>query len=106
MTDLKMRMAIVAALLLALAFSTNVFGQTSTATVSGTVQDKTGASIPGVTVKATNTTTNVVTPTLTNDAGAYNIPALQPGTYTLTAELKGFQTAKFTNVTMRTSAQL
>ena len=84
-----------AALLVVLVFSTGAFGQTSTATVSGTVQDATGAFIPGVTVTATNTTTNVATPTITNEAGAYNIPALQPGTYTVAAELQ---------VTVRTGA--
>ena len=91
MKDLKMRISILTALFMILAFSVNAFGQTSTATVSGTVKDKTGASIPGVAVKATNTTTNVATTALSNDAGAYNIPALQPGTYTLTAELASFQ---------------
>src|SRR5262245_36687516 len=103
MTDIKKRLTAVATLLLVVAFSTNAFGQSSTATVSGTVQDGTGAFIAGVAVTATNTTTNVATPTLTNEAGAYNIPASPPGTYTLTAELPGFQTARYTNVTTRAS---
>src|SRR5262245_4985820 len=106
MKDIKKRVAAMAALLVVLAFSAKAFGQTSTATVSGTVQDGTGAFIPGVTVTATNTTTNVATPTLTNESGAYNIPALPPGTYTVTAELPGFQTARFTDVSTRASAQI
>jgi len=89
-----------------LVLSTAAFGQTSTATVSGTAQDTTGAFIPGVTVTATNDATGVDTSTVTNSAGAYNIPALQPGTYTVTAELTNFQTARFTEVLMRTSAQI
>src|SRR5262245_38813205 len=103
MKDIKKRVAM---LLVVLAFSTGAFGQTSTATVSGTVQDATGAFIPGVTVTATNTTTNVATPTITNEAGAYSIPALQSGTYAITAELPGFQIARYTDVAMRTSAQI
>jgi hypothetical protein len=103
MKNIKKRLA---ALLVVLAFSSAAFGQTSTATVSGTVQDASGAFIPGVSVTATNTTTNVATSTVSNEAGAYNIPALQPGTYAVTAELPGFQIARYTAVEMRTSAQI
>ena len=35
---------------------------------------------------------------MTNESGAYNFPALQPGNYKVSAELPGFQTQTFTDV--------
>ena len=35
---------------------------------------------------------------MTNEAGAYNIPSLLPGTYELTAELPGFRSQVFNDV--------
>ena len=81
-------------------------GQSSFATVSGTVADGTGALIPGVTVTATNTGTNVATSAVSNDTGTYTILALLPGTYTVTAELPGFQTQRFTEVRLGNAEQV
>jgi|SRR5437867_1980869 len=86
-----MRASFLAAVLLLL-LSSYVFGQTSNATVGGTVSDATGALIPGVTIKATNTATGIVTMVFSNEAGAYQFASLQTGAYTLSAELPGFQT--------------
>ena len=73
-------------------FSTNLFAQTANATLGGTISDTTGALIPGVMVTATNAETGIVTTALTNESGVYQFASLQPGTYSLTAELPGFQT--------------
>jgi Carboxypeptidase regulatory-like domain/TonB-dependent Receptor Plug Domain len=75
--------------------SLNAFAQTTDATVGGTVSDATGALIPGVTITATNTATGIVKTTLSNESGAYNFPALQTGTYKLSAELTGFKTQAY-----------
>jgi len=80
-------------LLLSLVLSLNAFSQSNNATLGGTVQDSTGAFIPGVTVIATNTGTGIVTNVLTNETGAYQFASLQPGTYEFKAELPGFQSA-------------
>jgi hypothetical protein len=82
----------------------NVFAQSST--LSGTVQDATGAQIPGVTVTATNTATGVVSTTLTNESGTYNFPIVQPGSYKVSAELGGFQTQTYTDVQVGTAIQV
>src|ERR671930_2565201 len=63
------------------------------ASIGGTVADATGALIPGVEVTATNVNTGISGTQLTNEAGAYQIPSLQPGTYRLKASLAGFQAA-------------
>src|SRR6476646_1104209 len=94
-----MRRYIVAfTLLLSLFPFTLAFSQSTSATVSGTVADPSGAVLPGVSVTATNNGTAVATTVVTNEAGAYNIPGLLPGTYTVSAELPGFQKATYTSV--------
>jgi Carboxypeptidase regulatory-like domain len=82
-----------AAFAFCLFLSLNAYPQSQNATVGGTVQDSTGAFIPGVTITATNTATGVVTTVVSNEAGAYQFASLQTGTYELKAELPGFQTA-------------
>jgi hypothetical protein len=91
---------------LCLFVAVNGFGQSVNATVGGTVADATRALIPGVTVTATNTGTGIVNTTVTNESGAYNFPALQPGTYKLSAELPGFQTQTFTDVQLGGAQQV
>ena len=92
------RLFLASGLLLSLILSTPSFSQISNATVSGTIDDVTGAVLPGVTVTAANTGTGVVTSALTNEAGAYNFASLLPGVYKVTAELSGFQTKSYTDV--------
>src|SRR6266446_5518707 len=84
---------ITGALLWCCLMSFAAFSQSTNATLGGTVQDATGAFIPGVTITATNTGTGIVTTVLSNEAGAYQFASLQPGTYDVKAELPGFQPA-------------
>src|SRR5688572_12101962 len=93
-------------LLLCLGFSTLSLGQSSNASLSGSVSDATGALIPGVSVTATNNATSVVTTVITNEAGVYSIPSLLPGLYKVSAVLPGFQTRTFTDVQLGNAAQV
>jgi Carboxypeptidase regulatory-like domain/TonB dependent receptor-like, beta-barrel len=72
-------------------------------TILGRVTDSTGAVMPGVEVRATNTATNVTASGVTNDGGSYNIPFLLPGTYNIRAELSGFKKFAQDNVQVRVS---
>ncbi|HET9833120.1 MAG TPA: TonB-dependent receptor [Vicinamibacterales bacterium] len=60
-------------------------------TVLGTITDKTGAVLPGVTVAVTNTETGVMQNTLSDAQGHYSVSDLQPGTYSVESSLTGFQ---------------
>lgn len=60
--------------------------------ILGRVVDSSGAVIPGVTVRATNTATNIAVSTQSNAEGNYEIPFLIPGIYRLTVEHLGFKT--------------
>src|SRR6058998_1289908 len=66
-------------------------GQTQ-ASISGVIRDASGAVIPGATVTVTNPATNFVRSVISNEAGVYNFPGLQPGKYNLKVELPGFRT--------------
>ena len=93
-----MRRFFLATALLFLASIPPAFAQSTSATVSGTIDDGTGALIPGVTVTATNDGTGVVTNVISNESGTYNFASLPPGVYKVSARLPGFQTATFTGV--------
>ena len=82
------------------------FSQTSNAALGGTVADASGAFIPGVSVTALNTGTGIVTATVSNEAGTYQFPSLQPGTYKVSAELPGFQTQAYSNVALGGAQQV
>src|SRR2546430_1847394 len=72
--------------LLYVLLSTLAFGQTSNATLGGTVSDASGALIPGVMITATNTQTGIVTTVISNETGAYQFASLQTGAYKVSAE--------------------
>src|SRR6266850_718825 len=61
--------------------------------VTGRVVDSSNARMPGVTVTATNVATNVASTTVTNGEGDYSILFLNPGIYSVAAELSGFKKA-------------
>src|SRR5213592_866050 len=100
-----MRSFLAAMLAVCLVASMTAFGQSSNATLGGTVSDATGALIPGVTITATNTQTGIVTTVLSNETGAYNFPSLQTGTYKVSAELPSFQTQVYSAVILGVSQQ-
>jgi hypothetical protein len=74
----------------------------STASLSGTVADSTGAVIPGADVSARNNGTGAVTVAVTDATGNYTIPALEPGAYTVTISLMGFKSVTMPDVQVTT----
>src|SRR5438046_6290392 len=51
-----------------------------------------GAVIPGAMLRVTNLATNFSRSAISNEAGVYNFPVLQPGKYNIKVELPGFRT--------------
>jgi hypothetical protein len=72
-----------------IAFSTIGRAQT-TASISGTVEDKQAAVIPGATVTLTNQATGEKRDVQTNETGLYAFPSLVPGIYSIKVSAKGF----------------
>jgi hypothetical protein len=88
-------------LIILLAATGSMFGQAgATGTILGTVTDSSGAILPNVKVTVTNTATNVAFRTTTSSAGDYLAPSLEPGTYSVSAEAKGFQKSVTTGFTL------
>src|SRR5499425_2095372 len=69
--------------------------------ISGVIHDPSGAVIPGVMVTVTNPATNFSRSAISNEAGVYNFPVLQPGIYNIKVELPGFRTIQQNGVELQ-----
>jgi hypothetical protein len=72
--------------------ATTAFGQYTTARLSGTVQDNTGAAVPGASVTVEQTGTGYQQQVKAGAAGEYLFPSLPVGDYQLTVSMPGFNT--------------
>jgi len=73
----------------------NLFGQAnSTATLQGTVTDKSQAVVSGADVTVTNKGTGATRSTKTNASGEYRLEALAAGIYNVKISAKGFSSAE------------
>src|SRR5450759_4747135 len=77
--------------------ATAAFGQ-STATVTGTVMDESGAVIPSAQVTAINQGTNLQRTTTTDATGNYQIPFLPAGTYRISVQAPSLQQQTVTDI--------
>jgi Carboxypeptidase regulatory-like domain len=86
-----------ALLLVLLANRSNLFAQ-ALSSITGTVTDSSGGSVPGATVSVTNAATNVTKTATTSSAGSYTVTDLIPGTYNVKMESKGFKASNHSGV--------
>ncbi len=61
--------------------------------ITGVVQDSSGATVPGATVRIVDPTTRAAVELVSNEQGAYRAEGLAPGTYRVETVLDGFETA-------------
>lgn len=90
-------------LLLALGFlfpCSPASAQSTFGSIVGTVQDASGASIPGSEIDLTNVAENATRHAVSNDNGFYEFLNLKPGTYSLSAQKAGFSGAHVVNITL------
>src|SRR5712691_4898266 len=73
----------------------------ATAQISGSVQDSSGAALPGAEITATQTETGVSRTTISNETGSYVLPNLPLGPYKLEACLPGFRTFVQMGITLQ-----
>lgn len=78
--------------------------QTLTGSITGTITDEQGGVLPGVTVSLTGRTGTRTA--VTDESGIYRFQAVDPGTYTLAADLSGFQTRRRENVVISVGTPL
>src|SRR5579859_6890610 len=77
--------------------------QSTTATILGTVTDKSGAVVAGASVTARNTQTNLARGATSNEQGEYRIEFLPVGTYDLEVTGKGFKKAVLKGIVLQVS---
>lgn len=69
-----------------------MLAQVSTSSITGTIQDASGAVIPTAKVTAKNEATGIQYSMDTTSAGAYSFNSVPPGQYTITVSKDGFRT--------------
>jgi hypothetical protein len=74
-----------------------VAAQEQRGSIEGVVKDTSGAVLPGVTITLEGNS-GVKLEAVSDSEGVYRFPSLQPGTYTVTANLPGFGPARVSNV--------
>jgi hypothetical protein len=88
----------VCAVVVWLAGSVAVFGQGGTAALIGTATDESKAVLPGVTITATELSTDRTYQAVTDERGEYRMANISPGRYKVKADLTGFAAVVYSNV--------
>lgn len=81
-----------------------VAGQTNKGGISGTVLDANGAAIPGATVTITNLGTKQAMTLTTSESGAFSASSLDPVTYSVVVEARGFKKSLLPSVKVDTAS--
>jgi hypothetical protein len=89
-----------------LLFSVCALAQTTTGRVLGTVTDQSGAAVAGASVMVTDVQRGTSRTLTTDDSGGYSAPELQPGTYKIRVEAKGFKTTERPNVVIEVATDV
>jgi len=79
--------------------------QTSGSALTGRVEGKDGEALPGVTVTASDKDTGFNRTAVTGSDGAFRLPSLPAGTYTVQAELAGFATVTVEEVRLNVATE-
>lgn len=90
---------------LSIALCPLAFGQISSGTFYGQVEDQSSALVSGVHVSVRQEKTGFLRSTITDDSGSYRVPDLAPGLYSLTAERTGFRTFIASHVALEIDQQ-
>jgi hypothetical protein len=106
MMQVKRLRNFVGILLLALAIGSGLLYAGTTASISGTVTDATGAAVVGATVTATSVDTGVATTQTTNGQGYYSFQSLPLGKYTIAVQQTGFKTTRRTDIILQVNDEL
>ena len=72
--------------------SATLAAQGNTGAIAGTVRDQQRLIVPGVTITVSETESGLTRSIASREDGGFEFPGLQPGEYTLTAALAGFET--------------
>src|SRR5262245_18144597 len=77
------------------------FAQVATGTITGTVTDPSGASVPKAVVVINHVDTNLVRTVHSDETGSFRATLLPIGNYSVTAEFSGFKKKVITGLVLR-----
>ena len=83
-------LALFLALFTLVVFSIAAFAQNATTSLRGSVKDPSGAVVPGATIILLNSASGQTITATSGGGGEYQLQQIQPATYTITVEAKGF----------------
>ena len=94
------------ATLMLLALPVPAPAQSTAGRILGTVTDASGAAVAGATVAITDVQRGTSRTVTTDESGGYVAPDLQPGTYKIRVEMKGFKTTERPNVVIEVATDV
>lgn len=86
-----------------LLFVPTLQAQQTLGSINGTVVDSTGAAIPAASVTVVNNATSQTRKTMTRNDGTFQVLNLPIGSYKVTVDHSGFQSASYPHITVRTA---
>lgn len=95
--------AALAVLVVIAMLGSGLFAQETTASLSGTVFDQSGAVVPKANVVLKNESSGDVRHTLSNAGGYFSFAAVPPGNYSITVESAGFRKWEATSIVLNAS---
>lgn len=87
-------------------FAIPLSAQSTAGRILGTVTDQSGAAVPGATVVVTDTQRGTSRTLIADSSGDYVAADLQPGTYKVHVEAKGFKTVERPSVTIEVATDV
>src|SRR5579863_10051035 len=90
----------------ALLLATSVIGQTTAGRILGTLTDQSGAAVPGASVVVSDVERGTSRTVTSDESGEYAVPNLQPGSYKIHVEAKGFKVAERPNVQIEVASDV
>ena len=97
---------IVSTIIITLMFCLPLAAQVTSGTISGRVQDSTGALIDNATVTITNPSNGFTRQLTTADSGEFVAPNLSPGTYSISVEAPGFRKLESTGFVLNAAGKV
>jgi Carboxypeptidase regulatory-like domain/TonB dependent receptor-like, beta-barrel len=98
--------ALMAGIFFLLLPSHSLFAQVDTGAILGTVKDQSGAVIPGAKVSVTNEGTGLTLSAVSDSSGNYTFTPVRIGSYSVTAQYKGFRTVQRRDVQVQVQQQV
>lgn len=84
----------------------SAYGQVDAGSITGTIQDSTGAVVPNALVTLLNTDQGITEETKSNTTGGYTFSPVRPGNYAITVTAQGFSKTSQKNVVVAVGTPL